>query len=184
VIGFFLCAKGKSVNNLPPEMLPETADTAMSSRIFNLNPTYADEQDRIHIGTSYYLTQLTQKVLDFYGDGRDPNTRELLVATDPLTNKPVALDGATQLARANVALAEQSIRALVNVDIDIYAVKYKTKLGIRGLKDLLDRYMVRGNTRAHVSRAFVSTFHPTCVKITYRLLEQPGHPRWLVVTHR
>jgi len=132
---------GKSVNNLPAELLPETADTAMSSRIFNLNPTYADEHDRMHIGMSYYLPLLTRKVLDFYGDGCDAATGQLAYAPDPVTGDLIALDGETQLARANVELAKNAIRRLVEVDIDIYTSKYKTKLGIRGLKDLLDRYL-------------------------------------------
>jgi hypothetical protein len=191
---------GISCNMIPPELLPETADSAMIDRMTNLNPAYADEQDRISIGIDFYLPNMLTVIGKFYGDANykyNPNVlgiglediiynnseADIIIKNRYDTVLSVLVSGPYFLAkmktsdiwclfcnqgknyqleskidlniqicykstseievlRINKTNAIKTILEVVQADINMYTVKFGRKLGIRGLKDLMDRYAV------------------------------------------
>jgi len=101
-------------NRIPGDFY-ERADAALRSRYFNLNASYATEEDRYKMATDIYIPQIKKSIASHMG-------REV---TDIIFDEE---------------FTKNQITKVVEVDVCLYKEKFKGQNGIRGLTDLMQMY--------------------------------------------
>jgi len=101
--------------NRIPSDLYETADSAIQSRYFDLNASYATEEDRRNLALNFFLPQIKVSIAE-------------------RMKRPI-----TEIIFDN-EYTKECILKVVEADITLFREKFKGQHGIRGLADLLQMY--------------------------------------------